>query len=162
MNLRDICFLLYIDKIDSIVITCVVNYFCLILMIWYFFPYIFFIHYFNIDINTWICICLFFQSNPCIKCTIILNVDMRKVWIFYNIITAWCIQIISLATVDVWVKMSTYHLLRNVQNITSLFPSWQRKRHNYLFYFFKILPQYNWNQTWKWRRISMSWAPSVN
>ena len=131
-------------------------------MRWFFFTYVVFVNYFIIDTNTWLCICLFLKSDECIKWTVILNIYMRKVWISYNIITVWCIQIIWFDIVDVWVNSSTSPLLRNVKNIPLLFPYWQRKNHNYLFYFCKIVPQYNLNYTWKLVRLSISWASSIN
>ena len=76
---------------------------------------------------------IFLQINDCIKRTAVLNVDSRKVWIYHNIITIWCIKIILFYAVDVWVNSSTSPLLRNVQNLPSLFSSWRRKRYNYLF-----------------------------
>ena len=121
------------------------NYFFRILLRWYWFNCIVFVHYFIIDNNNWLCISFFLKINECIEGNFDMNVDTRKVRIFHNMITVWCIQIILFATVDVWVNSSTSTLLKNVQNRTSLFPSWQRKNHNYLFYFLKILPQYNEN-----------------
>ena len=121
-----------------------------------------FINYLIIDNNTIIRICYFFQIIECIKWTIVLNVDISKVWSSYNIITVWCIQIIWFATVDVWVHTSKYTLLRNILNLPFLFPSWQRKLHIYLFYFCKILPQYNQNKTLRLRGRSILWALSIN
>ena len=110
------------------------------------FPHLyFFINFFIVDTNTWLCISFFCLSDQCVKWTFGLNIGMRKVWIYYNIITVWCILIILLSTVHVWVNSSKSRLLINVQNIPSLFPSWRRKHRNYLFYFCKIFPQYNQN-----------------
>ena len=90
----------------------------------------FFVHYLIIDTNTWICISFFLKYNDCIKVTFGMDIDTRKVWTSYNIITVWCIQVIWFATVDVWVNSITYPLLRNVWNIPSFFPSWQHKHHD--------------------------------
>ena len=46
--------------------------------------------------------------------------------------------------------------------LLTLFPSWQCKHHNYLFYFCKNPPQYNGNYFFNFRRRSFSWASSVN
>ena len=123
----------YVLSFFPILITCIINYFLLIMMRWYFFTYIYFIHYFIVDTNTWIYLRLFLQSNYCFKLTFGLNVDMRKVWISYNIITVWCIIIIWFYIVDVWVNISTSPLLRLGKNLPAMFYSWRRKRHNYLF-----------------------------
>ena len=104
----------YVLSFFPILITCIINYFLLIMMRWYFFTYIYFIHYFIVDTNTWIYLRLFLQSNYCFKWTFGLNVDMRKVWISYNIIPVWCIIIIWFYIVDVWVNISTYILFWNV------------------------------------------------
>ena len=98
-----------------IIITYMINYFCWILMRWYFFTYIAFIPSFIIDTNNWIYISFFFQSNECIKGTFGINIDTRKVQIYYNIITVWCIRIIWFAAFDVWVNSSTSPLIRNVK-----------------------------------------------
>ena len=99
-------------------------------MRWYFFTWIVFVRYLIIDTNTWICISFFLKYNDCIKVTFGMDIDTRKVWTSYNIITVLCIQVIWFATVDVWVNSITYPLLRNVWNIPSLFPSWQHKHHD--------------------------------
>ena len=80
---------------------------------------------------------LIFQSNEWIKWSVILNIDMSNIWSFYNIITVWCIKIIWFIAIDVWFNSITSPLLRNVQNLPELFPSWRRKHHIYLFYFCK-------------------------
>ena len=54
---------------------------------------LFFIHYFIIDTNTWLFMSFFLSNNP-IKWTVILNFDTMKVWIYHNINTFWCIQMI--------------------------------------------------------------------
>ena len=85
----------------------------------------FFINDVIIDPNTWLCISLFLKSNECIKWDFGLNVDTRKVWISYNNITVWFIQIIWLDTVEIWVSSSTSTLIR----LGKTFPSWWRKLH---------------------------------
>ena len=130
-------------------------------MRWYFFTYIF-INIFIIDNNTRICIIFFMKSNECIKWNLVLNVDTRKVWISYKIITLWCIQMVWFSTVDMWVNSNTSPFLRLVWNLPPLFPSWKFKHHDYLFYICKIFPQYNQNLTRKLRRRSMTWASSFN
>ena len=85
---------LSIELIDFVVITCMINYSCWILMRCYFFTCIVVIHTFLIDSSTWLCISLFLQSNEFIWWTFGMNVDMRKVWISHNIITVVFIQII--------------------------------------------------------------------
>ena len=102
-----IFFFLFIEWIDYIVVTYVVNNFWLTLMRLNFLTYIFFIHYLINDTNTWLYISLFLQINECIKENFVLNVDTREVWISYTIITVWCIQIIWFSTVDVWVHSYT-------------------------------------------------------
>ena len=126
-----------------IVITCMVNYFYWILMILYFFTYIVVINDFMIDTNNGLYISSFLQNNEYIKWTFGLTVDTRRVWISYNIISVWYIQTIWFATADVWVNSITSPLCINVWHLPSLFPHWQRKHHNYLFYFCKLVPQYN-------------------
>ena len=145
MNLFGIRSFSCIEYIISIVITCLINYFYWISIIWYPFTYIVFINCFIINTNTWLCISLFLQSNERIKWTFGMNADTRKVLIPYNIITIWCIQIIWFTTVDVWVNSNTYPLPRLVWNLPPLFIYWQRKHHFYLFYFCKIVSQYNQN-----------------
>ena len=98
-----------------------------------------FIHYFIIYNNTWLCMCFCPKTNECIKCTVVFNNNARKVWINYNIITVWYIQIYWFATPNVWVDDSTSTLFINIKNNPYLFPFWQHKFHNYLFYFYKIL-----------------------
>ena len=136
-------FLLY-RLFFSIIITCMINYFC---WIWWYdiSSLIFFFNCLIIDTNTWLYISLFLQRNECIKLTFGLNVDTRKVLISYNIIAVWCIWIILFTIVDMWVNNSTSPLFILVWNFLPIFPSRQRKHHDYLFYFYKILPQYNWN-----------------
>ena len=91
-----------------------------------------------------------------------LDFATRNVLISYNIITIWCIWIMWFATVDVWVDSSTSPLLRLLWNFPPTFTSIWHKHHEYLFYFYKILPHYNRNLTWKLRRHSMPWESSVN
>ena len=110
------------------------------------FPHLhFFHHFFIIDTYHWLCIIFFLQRNECIKLTFGLNVDMRKVLISYKIITVWCIQIIWFTTVDFWVISNIYPLLILVWNLPTLFYSWRYKHHDFLFYFCKIVSQYNRN-----------------
>ena len=97
--------------------------------------------------------CFFLQSNERNKWTFILNIDTIKVWISYNIITVWCIQIIWFNNVDVWVDSITNPIPINVQNLPSLFPYWWRKRQKYLFYFCKIVPQYYQIKTEDWEDV---------
>ena len=106
-----IFFFLFIEWIDYIVVTYVVNNFWLTLMRLNFLTYIFFIHYFVIDADTWLRVRYFLKINECIKWTSVLNVDVRKVWSSYNSITVWCIQITGFTTVDVWVNISTSIIL---------------------------------------------------
>ena len=54
--------LLYWVKI-FIAITCMINYFCWILMRWYFFTCIVVVHFFIIDTGSWVCISFFLQIN---------------------------------------------------------------------------------------------------
>ena len=110
----------------------------LILMIWYYFTYIVLVNYFIIDTNTWLCICLFLQSNEFIKRTVTFNIDMSKVQISYSIITVWCIQIIWIAAVDVWIYSSTSPLIILVQNLPAMFSSCRHNRHIY----FSFVKQY--------------------
>ena len=86
----------------------------------------------------------------------------RKVWISYNIITVVCIHIIWFSNVDMWGNSSTSPLLILGKNPPTMFLSRQRKRHDYLFYFCKIVRQYNWNKTWNLIRSSMSWASRID
>ena len=108
---------------------------------WYFFTYIVFVNYWIIGTNTWICISFFLQNYECIKLNFGLNSDMRKVWISCNIITVWYIQIILFATIVVLVNSNTYPLPRLLLNLPTLFTFLLCKHHNYLFYFYKIVPQ---------------------
>ena len=68
-----------------------------------------------------------------------------------------CIHIIWFATVYMWGNSSTYPLLILGKNLPTMVFSWRRKRHDYLFCFCKIFPQYNRNKTWNLIRSSMSW-----
>ena len=63
--------------------------------------------------------------------------------ISYNIITVWCIRIICLTTVDMWLNCNTSPILRLVCNLPPLFSSWWRRHHEYLFYFSKTVTPYN-------------------
>ena len=72
-----------------------------------------------------------------------MNVDTRKVQISYNIITFWCIRIICLTTVEIWVNSNASPLLRLEWNLPALFYSWWSKHYDYLFYFSKRVTQYN-------------------
>ena len=110
-NWCGIHFFFCIESILSIVITCIINCFWWILMRWYLFTYIFIINCLIIDTNNWLCNSVYLQSSECIKRNLGLNVDMRTVWISYNIITLWCIQIIQFATIDLWVNSNTSTLL---------------------------------------------------
>ena len=56
-------FFLYIDYIDSILTTCMINYSCLIMTRLYLSTYIVVIYIFLIDTSTWLCISLFLLSN---------------------------------------------------------------------------------------------------
>ena len=91
-----------------------------------------------------------------------MDVDTRKVWISYNVFTVVCIWIILFVTVYVWVNSSKYPLIRLEWNLPPLFSSWWRKHHEFLFYFCKIVRQYNRNKTWNLIRRSMLWESSVN
>ena len=128
-----------------IVITCMINNFCSIMMRWYLFTFIVFVNCFIIYTNNWPLISFFFQSNECIKRTFGSNVDTRKIWIYHDIINVLCIQMIWFGNIDVWINRSKSFILRLVWNLPPLFPSWRRKHHDYLFYFCKIFPQYNHN-----------------
>ena len=138
-------FFLYIDYIDSILTTCMINYSCLIMTRLYFFTYIVVIYIFLIDTSTWLCISLFLLSNEFITWTFGINVDMTKVWISYNIINVVCIWIIWFATVDMWGNSSSSHLIRLEWNIPPLFFSSWRRHHDHVFYFCEIARQYNCN-----------------
>ena len=114
-----------------------INYFCWVLMRWYLFTYIVFIRYFIIVTNTWLCISSFLESNGCIKELFGMNVDARKVWIYYNIITVWYIWMILFPTLCVWVNSSTFPIFILGKNFPANFSSSWRKHHNYLFWFLK-------------------------
>ena len=75
----------------------------------------FFIHYFIIYTNIRICISLFLQNNESIKKTLVFNVDKRKFWFSYKIITVWCIKMRLFANSDVWIKSRTSPLLRIIK-----------------------------------------------
>ena len=119
-------------------------------MILNFFSYIFSIHYFIIDTITWICISFSKKRYECIKRTFGMKVAMRKVQFLYNIITIWCILIIWLANIDVWINSSTSPLIRLVQNFPAMFFSWRCKRHIDLFFYCKTVSQYNQNRLENW------------
>ena len=135
-----------------------INYSCWILTRCYLFTCIVVIHILLIDTSNWLCISFFLQSNELIWWMFGMNVDTRKVWISYKIITVGCIRIFWFTTFDIWGNISTSPVLINVQNITSLFPSWRRKHHLSLFYFCNELSQYNRNENWTLIRCSMSWT----
>ena len=139
-----------------------INYSCLIMMIFYFFTCTVVIYSFLIGTSTWLYISFSLKSNEFIWWTFGMNIAMRKVWISYDIITVLCMLIIWLANVDVWGNSITSPLLRNVKNIPFLFPYWRRKWHYNLFYFFNELSQYNHNEIWNLRRRSMSFTLIVN
>ena len=126
-------------------LTCMINYFCWILMRWYFFTCIVVIHYFIIDTITWLCISFFLQSNEFIQWNLGTNVYTRKVWISYNIITVWYIRIICFTTVEIWVNSNTSPIIKLELNLPPLFFYWWRKHHHYLFYFLNTVSQYNLN-----------------
>ena len=128
----------------------------------YLFTCIVVIHISLIDTSTWHCISFFLQINDFIWWTFGKHVDTRKVWISYNIITVLCIRIFWFATVDMWGNSSTSTLLILGKNLPTILSSWQRKHHDYLFYFCKIVPQHNWNKTWNLRISSMSWSSSID
>ena len=94
-----------------------INYVCWTMMRWYYFIYIAFIHYLIIGTNNWICISFFLKSNWCVKWTLGLNIDRRKDWSSYNIITVWCIQNIRFDIVNVWVNSSALPILRLGQKL---------------------------------------------
>ena len=104
-----------------------------------------FINYLMIDTNNWLCISFCLQSNECIKWTFSLNVHRRNDWISYIIITFWCTEMIWFTIVYMWVKINTSPIFILVWNLSPFFPSWRCKQHDYLFYFCKIVPQYNRN-----------------
>ena len=68
-------------------------------------------------------ISVFFKVNQCTKQTFVLNVDTRKVWIYYNIITVWCIQMIWFDIVDVWVNSYTSTFLILGKKLPAIFSS---------------------------------------
>ena len=124
MNRCDIWLFLCIEWIDSIFITCIINYLCWILMRWYFFTSIVVIHYFIIDASNWILIGLFFQSNESIWWYFGMIVDTRNIWFSYNIITFLCIRTVCFTAVEIWVNSNTYLLLIIEWNLPPLFYSW--------------------------------------
>ena len=133
MNWCDVRFWFCIELVFYVVIKCMINYFCWILMRWYSFTNMFFMKCFNINNNTWLCISLCLKINDCIECFSCLNVDTREVWISYNITTVWCIQNIWFANVDVWVNSNKSPLIVPVKNVSHLFLSWKFK--NMIIYF---------------------------
>ena len=88
---------------------------------------------------------------------------MRNIWSSYKIITVWCIKNIWLVGIDVWDHGSTSTVNRHVQNIPTLFTYWQRKHHIYIFFFWRIVPQYNQNTTLKLiRRVMPEHQASID
>ena len=92
------------------------------------------------------------KINEFIWWTFCMNIDTRKVWISIYIITVVCIRIILFATVDMWGNSNTSSILRSVQNLPSLFNSWERERNYNLVYFCNELYQYNINETWMFEK----------
>ena len=62
MNKCDISFFFYIEYTIHIVITCIIKYFCWILMKWYLFTVIVVIRYFFIGTITWLCMIFYLQN----------------------------------------------------------------------------------------------------
>ena len=129
-----------------------VNNFCWILIRWYFFTYIF-LSIISSLILTLESVTFSFCKLMCIKWTVILNVDTRKILITYNIIIFWYIQKKLFTAVKVWVNGITPPLLILHQNLHSVFSYWQHKLHIDLFFFCKTVPQYNQNKLENWEYI---------